>query len=159
MAMAMAMNVASAQALLAVSAPRQIGSFRHCAVALPPLRFKAAAAALPRRLVVVRATSQVDTGSTSSSKATVPDNEISITKVWFRAIESSSSFAEFGSFWNLAGNVVVLLVWEFRGSGIVLDQPEKGLLVLQRNENVGYVIVVLGFFELRLISSPGMRMV
>lgn len=73
---AMAMTVTSPQALLAVSNHRQIGSVRHCAVALPPLRSN-----LPRRLVVVRATTQVDAGSTASSKATVPDNEVSITKV------------------------------------------------------------------------------
>lgn len=80
MTMIMAMNVASAQALSAVSSHRNVAALRHCAVALPPLR---SAAALPRRLVVVRATSQVDTGSTASSKATVPDTEVSITKVMF----------------------------------------------------------------------------
>uniref|UniRef100_A0A7I4DMG6 Uncharacterized protein n=1 Tax=Physcomitrium patens TaxID=3218 RepID=A0A7I4DMG6_PHYPA len=77
MAMTMAMNVASAQAMLAVCGHREFGAVRHCAVALPPLR---SAAALPRRLVVVRATSQVEAGSSASSKPTVPDTEISITK-------------------------------------------------------------------------------
>ena len=85
MAMAMEMTSASAQALLAVSAHRRLVSLRHCTVALPPLRSHAPA--LPRRLVVVRATSQVDTGSTASPKATVPDTEVSITKVWLCALE------------------------------------------------------------------------
>lgn len=84
MAMTMAMNVASAQAMLAVCGHREFGAVRHCAVALPPLR---SAAALPRRLVVVRATSQVEAGSSASSKPTVPDTEISITKVRWLDLE------------------------------------------------------------------------
>ncbi|KAG0594648.1 hypothetical protein M758_UG096100 [Ceratodon purpureus] len=42
---------------------------------------------LARRLVVVRATSQVDAGSAASSKAIVPDTEVSITETSFGTIE------------------------------------------------------------------------
>lgn len=75
-------GAASSQALLAVSCSKLPGSLRHLhsAVALPPLRLLSTAAT-PQRLIYVRATSQVDTTSASSSKATVPDTEISITKV------------------------------------------------------------------------------
>ena len=73
-------GAASSQAFLAVSCSKLPGSLRHSAVALPPLRLLSAAAR-PQRLVCVRATSQVDATSASSSKATIPDTEISITKV------------------------------------------------------------------------------
>lgn len=125
MAMAMAMNVASAQALLAVSTShRNIGALRHCAVALPPLR---SAAVLPRRLVVVRATSQVDAGSSASSKATVPDTEISITKT------------SFGTIGLIVG--VALLSYGFGAYFTVLPGSEWSALML----TYGFPLSVIGF--------------
>lgn len=122
----MAMNVASAQALLAVSTShRNIGaSLRHCALPLLWSR----AAVLPRRLVVVRATSQVDTGSTaSSSKATVPDTEKSITKT------------SFGTIGLVVG--IALLSYGFGAYFTVLPGSEWSALML----TYGFPLSVIGF--------------
>ncbi|KAG0592542.1 hypothetical protein KC19_1G261400 [Ceratodon purpureus] len=124
MAMAMTMTVASPQALLAVSTARQIGTLRHCAVALPPLRSKAA---LPRRLVVVRATSQVDAGSAASSKAIVPDTEVSITKT------------SFGTIGLVVGTA--LLSYGFGAYFTVLPGSEWSALML----TYGFPLSVIGF--------------
>jgi hypothetical protein len=124
MAMTMAMNVASAQAMLAVCGHREFGAARHCAVALPPLR---SAAALPRRLVVVRATSQVEAGSSASSKPTVPDTEISITKT------------SFGTIGLVVG--VALLSYGFGAYFTVLPGSEVSALML----TYGFPLSVIGF--------------
>ena len=122
MAMAMEMTSASAQALLAVSAHRRL-------VSLPPpaaRRYAASAVPrhllLPRRLVVVRATSQVDTGSTASPKATVPDTEVSITKVWLCALRRFSSNVMTMWFYQ-SGNC------EVRASVLALPRARFGSLV------------------------------
>ncbi len=90
--MTMAMSFASSQAVLAVSCHKLSLPRRACLRSvrvLPSLRPPGSKA---RGLTLVRATSQVDTSAVPSSKETVPDTEISITKVSF-SLRHTSLFA------------------------------------------------------------------